>query len=409
MNCLSFEELVDDSGYVHGWLDRNSNGWQARLAFYDMDEEPWYPPSCGEEPEFVGDIHVRLLSETAIETGTLSKKTVHKEFGTISRKRCSWNLPKAHVQFSVLRLHCPEVNSKAKDMENCRFTVVPTRQRLRLVRIIVSANQLSLYGAVAEMCEEYESLHDRSGQPDKVMGQSIVMSEVKTEVPLENDDPAYQNFVLQQYEERIERLTQQDKVSKFCLDAGFPSAVEIGQYSMTKDNGEQFDAMACREYTLPRDDGSRGWIQGNTKIGPVLEVTTSYLHGKYGVEIRIESVNKDNTHSWVRISHGSNKFVMDSNNNDTEVPEDQPEEQALQLNVKDFACRSKAKAKPQRRGPAGYSPSIIPMKVRTWIDIEPGNHSLSLCVRSFEESNPSSSSFSASTTRRGWSGSFLEN
>ena len=40
-------------------------------------------------------------------------------------------------------------------------------------RIIVSANQLSLYGAVAEMCEEYESHHDRSGRPDKVMRQSI--------------------------------------------------------------------------------------------------------------------------------------------------------------------------------------------------------------------------------------------
>ena len=67
---------------------------------------------------------------------------------------------------------------------------------------------------------------------------------------------------------------------------------------------------------------------------------------------------------------------MDSNNN-TEVPEDQPDEQALQLNVKDFACRSKAKAKPQRREPASYSPSIIPMNERNWIDIEPGNHSLS--------------------------------
>ena len=89
---------------------------------------------------------------------------------------------------------------------------------------------------------------------------------------------------------------------------------------------------------------------------------------------------------------------MDSNNNDTEVPEDQPEEQALQLKAKDFACRSKAKAKPQRREPAGYSPSIIPMNERNWIDIEPGNHSL--CVRGFEESNPSSSTFSTSTTRR---------
>ena len=37
----------------------------------------------------------------------------------------------------------------------------------------------------------------------------------------------------------------------------------------------------------------------------------------------------------------------------------------------------KGKAKPQRREPAGYSPSVIPMNARNWIDIEPGNHSLS--------------------------------
>ena len=44
-----------------------------------------------------------------------------------------------------------------------------------IFRIIVSASQLSLYGAVADMCEEYESFHDRSGRPDKVMGPSIVL------------------------------------------------------------------------------------------------------------------------------------------------------------------------------------------------------------------------------------------
>ena len=55
--------------------------------------------------------------------------------------------------------------------------------------------------------------------------------------------------------------------------------------------------VTCREYTLPRDEKSadpKGWIQGNTKIGPVLEVTTSYLQSKHGVDIRIESVNNDN-------------------------------------------------------------------------------------------------------------------
>ena len=80
-----------------------------------------------------------------------------------------------------------------------------------IFRKVVSANQLSLYGAVAEMCEEYETLHDRSGRPD-VMGQSIVLGAIKTEVSLESDDPAYQNFLLQQYEERIEKLSQQDKL-----------------------------------------------------------------------------------------------------------------------------------------------------------------------------------------------------
>ena len=92
------------------------------------------------------------------------------------------------------------------------------------------------------MCEEFESHQDRSGQPDVLMGQSIVLSEIKTKVPLENDDPAYQNFVLQQHEERIARLSQQDKVSKFCMDAGFLHVVEIGQYFMTKDTEEQFFA-----------------------------------------------------------------------------------------------------------------------------------------------------------------------
>ena len=133
-------------------------------------------------------------------------------------------------------------------------------------------------------------------------------------------------------------------------------------------------------YTLPRNEGSsqpKGWIQGNTKIGPVLEVKTISLHGKHGLEIRIMSLSGDDTHSWVRISHGSNKFVMDLNNNDTEIPEDQPKEQALQLNVKDFACRSKAKAKPQKRELAGDLPSIIPINERNWIDIEPENYSLS--------------------------------
>ena len=191
------------------------------------------------------------------------------------------------------------------------------------------------------MCEEYETLHDRSGRPDVVMGQSIVLSVINTEVPLDCDDPANQDVLLQQNGERIEKLSQQDKLSKFCMDAGFPNDVAIGQHFMTKDTAEfsQFHAVACREYTLPREEAPqpKGWIQGNTTIGPILEVATSYLHGKYGVEIRIWSLSEDNTHSWVRISHRSNRFVMNLNNNEQEIPEVQLEEYASKLDAKDFA------------------------------------------------------------------------
>ena len=118
-------------------------------------------------------------------------------------------------------------------------------------------------------------------------------------------------------------------------------------------------------------------FKGTPKLGPYWKLQPVFLHGKHGVEIRIWSLNRNNTHCWVRISHGSNKFVMNLNNNDTEIPEDQLEEYALKLSAKDFVNRSKAKAKPQRREPAGSSPRIVPIGRRNWVDIEPGKHSFS--------------------------------
>ena len=77
---------------------------------------------------------------------------------------------------------------------------VATQETIEAIfRIIVSANQLSLYGAVAETCVKSmnQSLPDRSGRPDMMMGQSIVLSAIKTEVPLDCDDPTNQDLLLQ--------------------------------------------------------------------------------------------------------------------------------------------------------------------------------------------------------------------
>ena len=68
---------------------------------------------------------------------------------------------------------------------------------------------------------------------------------------------------------------------------------------------------------------------------------------------------------------------MNLNYNEIEIPEVQLEEYALNLDAKDFACRSKAKAKPQRREPAGSSPRTVLFGKRTWTDVEPGKYSFS--------------------------------
>ena len=220
------------------------------------------------------------------------------------------------------------------------------------------------------------------GQSDTLFAPT--RSLMKTPTP--STDYFTQEDLLQKYQERVERLSQQNRVIKFCIDAGFLTTVDVGHCFKTKDT-EEFspftDSVACREYTLPRDEKSSdptGWIPGNTKIGPVLEVTTSYLQGKYGVEIRIESVNKDNYHSWVRISHGLKKLVTDLSNkeydnNEQETSVTKSEEFALKTNVLAFASRSKTKAKLRRRTLACSLPRTLPIGERYWTDIEPENYS----------------------------------
>ena len=56
-----------------------------------------------------------------------------------------------------------------------------------IYRIILSVNQLSVYGAVAAVCEEFEDHQDRPGEPDVLMGQSVVLCEIKAEIPLQNE------------------------------------------------------------------------------------------------------------------------------------------------------------------------------------------------------------------------------
>ena len=92
-------------------------------------------------------------------------------------------------------------------------------------------------------------------------------------------------------------------------------------------------------------------------------------------------MNKDTSHSWVRISHGLNKLVTDLSNNkedddnEQEISEMQFEDFAFKTNVLDFASRSKATGKPRRRTSACSSTRTVPICERSWTDIVPETYS----------------------------------
>ena len=70
--------------------------------------------------------------DLACSSGTLSVKTVHKENGTELQSKWCWHVQKANTQSSDPRVHCPEECLRAKVVENCRYTIAPTRERLKL-------------------------------------------------------------------------------------------------------------------------------------------------------------------------------------------------------------------------------------------------------------------------------------
>ena len=264
-----------------------------------------------------------------------------------------------------------KLKSKGKGKVSIHFSAEPDTIDT-IYRIILSVNQLSIYGAVAAICDEFVGQPDNTGEPVVLEGQSIVLGEVKAEVPAQ-EEPEDSNIALQKYFQQVRRLSPEDKLSKFCKEAGFMSVVEVGQYFVTR-NANEFllKSVACREYTLPRDDPAseaKGWIQGNTRIGPILEVTTTFQHFKFGVEVRIPSVKEDNSQSWVRISFGTIRYVNNYVKHNTHNFASSYEEKAEPASSEVIAARSKAKAKPQPRESSGTT--TISLSERVWIDIVP--------------------------------------
>ena len=92
------------------------------------------------------------------KSGILSVQTVHKVNGTEWRES---GHPVFRATSPLSRGHL-----KSKGHGKLSIHYCADGETIETVfRTVISVNQLSLYGAVAEMCEEYETFQDRTEQP----------------------------------------------------------------------------------------------------------------------------------------------------------------------------------------------------------------------------------------------------
>ena len=98
----------------------------------------------------------------------------------------------------------------------------------------------------------------------------------------------------------------------------------------------------------------------------MLEVAISYHQGKHGVEIRINSLSKDGSRSWIRNSDGLNRFVRDL----TEKVRVCENEQNTSTGTEKPVAKSRPK---QVSTPSSSSTAMtIPIHLGKWIDVELG-------------------------------------
>ena len=133
------------------------------------------------------------------------------------RSKCCWNSQKADILLFRATTPLSRYILKSKGRGKLSIHFAADQDTIDTIyRIILSVNQLSVYGAVAAVCEEFDSHQDGSSEHEILMGQSIVLGEVEAEVPLHNENPMNDQIIWQQYIQQVESLSPENKVSKFC-------------------------------------------------------------------------------------------------------------------------------------------------------------------------------------------------
>ena len=120
---------------------------------------------------------------------------------------------------------------------------------------MISANQLSVYGAVADLCNE---LPKDLGAPGKLAAPDhLETMETPTRHSAEETQTNAQQrgILVQEYERKFEQLSEDQKLSKLCSDAGLMLVEKRTILPfLTLDREERQPMQHLCEHTMPRNE-----------------------------------------------------------------------------------------------------------------------------------------------------------
>ena len=266
------------------------------------------------------------------------------------------NSEKADTQFSEQRVRFLEERSKAKEVENYLYISVPMVIRMKLFFAQSFLTISSVSTEQSQQCDEYSI---RAIRP--IFRASTLTDDTRI---LDWDSCTKKSIAEAQRTSGKIFTTRSfgQKKLYWCRIPDNSSSRTILHDKTYWRVLKRYRArdMSCVYFTTrwqihwPERLDSRE-RQDWTRIGSYNLL--SWLQGEYGVEIRIESVNNDNSHSRVSISHDLNKLVTDLI--DKEYDDNEQETSTTKTEVFAFASRSMANAKPKRPSTNCYSSRTI--------------------------------------------------
>ena len=108
-----------------------------------------------------------------------------------------------------------------------------------LLRSVISANQLSVFGAIADLCDELSEDLRASGKP--AAPDHLETMEIPTGHSVEETQTNAQQWrnLVQEYERQFEQLSEDQKLSKLCSDAGL-KLVELDSWNTRRTTDATF-------------------------------------------------------------------------------------------------------------------------------------------------------------------------